>query len=598
MQQQSSWHEVNSVFPRASGRDDDPVSSRDGVTTTASLHRAALATLVLLAASVLAFSLVAAPPAGAQTGESSRPWSQVAETQSVRVLGIGEFSGALSRPAGFQGELRDGSGNVQPAGGGPHLASTVAKLRAQAGSALLLATGDSIGGTAPETALLDDRPTIEYFNRLGVDGAGVGPRELEKGAEHVRSLVRPECRTEQDCRVDPPLPPFRGAAFPFLASNVVPSQDAAPTFPFAIHRVGDVRVGVVAVTLPSESVPDTPTELADPLDAVDETVESLQFLGVEAIVALVQAETTHGNLDPGACPDELTEHDLIRDLNPAVDALIVGASGGPANCRVLDPESDDRVVVAPASHGRSVTVVDLAVDTSTGDVIRPQTSAFNQTVNLDIEPDPGTEELVRQATAAAAPAAREVLGSAAETIPRAMDEQGESALANVIADAQLHATREAGAQLALSNPDSLRTDLPGGPLDYATLHSVQPYGDRLYLVTVTGEELQAAFDHFADDIGRHGPAVSSNVRYTVNTGQPEGSRVTEIVIDDEPIDPRRNYTVVVNEFLASPEWNGSVLAERGERRESGLTDLAALMRYVADEGPLTAPGSARVNVID
>ena len=597
MQQPSSGHEVNFALPRASERGRDHDSSRGGVLETSSLRHTGIAALALLAVSILTVLLVTAPPADAQTGETSRPWSPAAETQSVRILGIGEFTGAVSRPLGFQGELRDGSGNVQPVGGGPHLASTVAKLRAQAGGALLLATGDSIGGTAPETALLDDRPTIEFFNRIGVDGAGVGPRELEKGAEHIRALVRPECRTEQDCRMDPPLPPFRGAAFPFLASNVVPSPDAAPTFPFAIHRAGDVRVGVVAVTLPTGSVPDTPTELADPLDAIDETVESLQFLGVETIVALVQAEPTHGNLAPGACPDELTDHELIRDLNPAVDALIVGASGGPATCRVLDPDSAERVVVAPASHGRSVTVVDLAVDTSSGDVIRPQTSAFNQPVNLDIAPDPGTEELVRQATAAAAPAAREVVGSAAETIPRAMDEQGESALANVVADAQLHATREAGAQLALSNPDSIGADLPGGPLDYATLHAVQPYGDRLYLVTVTGEELRAAFDHLADDIGDHGPAVSSNVRYTVDTGLPEGARVAEIVIDDEPVDPRRDYTVVVNEFLASPEWDGSVLAERGERRESGLTDLAALLRYVADEGPLSAPAAARVTVI-
>src|SRR5690606_14867588 len=126
--------------------------------------------------------------------------------------------------------------------------------------------------------------TIEFFNRIGVDGAGVGRRELEKGADHVRSLVAPGCVTEQDCRVDPPLPPFRGAAFPFLASNVIPSPESAPTFPFSIHRVGDVRVGVVAVTAPSESRPETATRLADPLRAIDDTVESLQFLGVEAIV--------------------------------------------------------------------------------------------------------------------------------------------------------------------------------------------------------------------------------------------------------------------------------------------------------------------------
>ncbi|AWH94437.1 bifunctional metallophosphatase/5'-nucleotidase [Dietzia psychralcaliphila] len=598
MTQQGSCHNVNSSAVDTSVWPGSHSSGFDRDQGSPSLRRTALITLVIVAIGALTLTLAPTPHAGANTGESSRPWTPAVETQSVRILGIGEFSGALSRPVGFQGELRDGSGNVRPAGGGAHLAATVGKLRDQAGDALLLATGDSIGGTAPEAALLGDRPTIEFFNRLGVDGAGVGRRELEKGADHTRALVRPGCRTEQDCRVDPPLPPFRGAAFPFLASNVIPSPDAAPTFPFAIHRIGDVRVGVVAVTLPSDSAPETTTRLADPVRAVNETVESLKFLGVEAIVGLVQSTTVHGNLDPGACPDELTQLDLVKRLNPAVDALIVGASGGPATCRVLDADNDERVVVAPASHGRSVTVVDLAVDPSTGDVIRPQTSAFNQTVNLDIAPDPGTEELVRQAGAAAAPEARKPLGSATESISRGMDANGESPLANVIADCQLHATRGRGAQLALSNPDSLRTDLPQGPLDYATLHTVQPYGDRLYLVTVTGQELQDAFDYFADDIGNNGPAVSSNVSYTVDTRRPAGERVTELLVDDEPVDPGREYTVVVNEFLSSPEFNGSPLAERGERREAGLTDIDALLRYVTEEGPLRAPDLGRVRVVN
>ena len=558
---------------------------------------AALITLALVAVAVLAVGLATPPRAGAHTSETGRQWSPAVETQTVRILGIGEFSGALSRPVGFQGELRDGSGNVRPAGGGANLAATVGKLRAQAGDSLLLATGDSIGGTAPEAALLGDRPTIQFFNQLDVSGAGVGRRELEKGADHVRALARPGCRTEQDCRVDPPLPPFRGSAFPFLATNVVPSYDSAPTFPFAIHRVGDVRVGVVAVTVPTPGVPEASTRLSDPVRAVDEAVETLQFLGVETIVGLVQSATVHDNLDPGACPDELHDLDLAERLDPAVDALIVGASGGPGNCRVFDPENDERVVVAPASHGRSVTVVDLAVDPATGDVVRPQTSAFNQTVNLDIAPDPQTEELIRQAHAAAAPEARKPVGEATDTIERAMNADGESPLADVIADCQLHATRSRGAQLAISNPDSLRTDLPRGPLDYATLHTVQPYGDRLYLVTVTGAQLQAAFDHFADDIGANGPAVSSNVRYTVDLRRPEGSRVTELRVDDKPVDPALEYTVVANEFLSSPEFNGSPLADRGVRREAGFTDIGALLRYVADQGPLRAPELDRVRVI-
>ena len=163
----------------------------------------------------------------AQTGETGKPWSPRSgadgpHPRNRRVLRRAVPPGRLPGRAARR---------IRPAGGGSHLAATVDQLRAQAGDAILLATGDSIGGTAPEAALLGDRPTIEFFNRLGVDGAGIGRRELDKGADHIRSLVKPGCRTEEECRVDPPLPPFRGAAFPFLASNVIPSHDSPPRSP-------------------------------------------------------------------------------------------------------------------------------------------------------------------------------------------------------------------------------------------------------------------------------------------------------------------------------------------------------------------------------
>ena len=41
-----------------------------------------------------------------------------------------------------------------------------------------------------------------------------------------------------------------------------------------------------------------------------------------------------------------------------------------------------------------------------------------------------------------------------------------------------------------------------------------------------------------------------------------------------------------------------MLAERGDRREAGLTDLDAVIRYATDAGPLRAPEPGRVRVID
>src|SRR5699024_4487437 len=144
---------------------------------------------------------------------------------------------------------------------------------------------------------------------------------------------------------------------------------------------------------------------------------------------------------------------------------------------------------------------------------------------------------------------------------------------DLIADAQLSALRGRGADLALSNPDSLRTSLPRGPLDYSTLHRVQPYGDRLYLVTVSGDELLEMLGHSADDLGAHGPAVSDNAEYTGVTRLPEGVRVTDVLVAAEPLAPSRDYTFVVSGFLAPPESGGSPITDSGGRRVAGINDI-------------------------
>ena len=76
----------------------------------------------------------------------------------------------------------------------------------------------------------------------------------------------------------------------------------------------------------------------------------------------------------------------------------------------------------------------------------------------------------------------------------------ESALGNLIADAQLHATRspeQGGAQLSFMNPGGLRADLvPDGQglVRYGQLYAVQPFGNQLVVKTFTGAQVQAVLE--------------------------------------------------------------------------------------------------------
>lgn len=561
--------------------------------------RAGSATSVLpvaLAALTATLALVTAPLALADPAVASSPdrptWSPADRTEKVRVLGIADFAGALQDPTGAVGQITDGSGLARPAGGGGYLAATVEQLRTRPASTLLLGAGDLLGGASAADRLLDDRPTVAYLDRLGLDASGVGEQEYARGAEHLSRLITPRCPGESGCPADTPLEPFHGAAFPFLSSNTTSSPTAPPTFPFSVHRVAGVSVGVIAVTETDADLPGTVT-VTDPLAGASAAVDELRRLGVRTIIALAHLSPVHDGTTPSECPDALAADAVLRNLPPEIDAVIVGDSGGPATCRMLDPDNDERVVVAPASHGRSVSVIDLSIDLDTGEVVRPQTSAFSQTVHHELAPAPWARQFALDAELAAAPAARRTIGEVSETIPLRGHRDDHRPMADVVADSYLSATRAAGSRLALCDPATVARGLDPGPVDSTDLQRTLPGGEQLVLAEVSGARLRRIVTDLADS--DHGtPAVSGNVRITVPGSRTGGPAPGDVTVDGEPVTDEGRYTVTLTESLAATVVAGSPLTPPATRRTARISDIGALAAHVAASSPIPASGPGRV----
>lgn len=64
-------------------------------------------------------------------------------------------------------------------------AATVDQLLSDevADGSLFLAAGDNVGLSVPASAEQDDDPTIDVFNRLGLDATGVGNHEFDQGGD-------------------------------------------------------------------------------------------------------------------------------------------------------------------------------------------------------------------------------------------------------------------------------------------------------------------------------------------------------------------------------------------------------------------------------
>jgi 5'-nucleotidase len=291
--------------------------------------------------------------------------------------------------------------------------------------------------------------------------------------------------------------------------------------------------------------------------------------------------------------------DIVNRLDDEVDVVLSGHTHQAYNCEI-----DGKLVTSGSSFGRLVTDVDLTIDRATGEVTTM--SANNVIVTRDVPKDPFETALIAKYNTIAAPLANRVIGSITADITRTNNPAGESALGDVIADAQLDATDDPGfgdAVVAFMNPGGIRADLtyasgPAGEGDgnvtYGEAFTVQPFGNSLVTLTLTGAQIDTLLEQQFNGCGTQNAnrilQVSAGFSYSWSASAPACSKVdsASIMIDGVTVDPSVSYRVTVNSFLADGGDNFLVLRD-GTDRLGGDVDVDALEKYFVAFSPV-APG--------
>jgi 5'-nucleotidase len=537
---------------------------------------------------VLIVSLAAALLAGCAAPRATEP-------VLVKVLAINDFHGNLKPP---QGGIRikdpaDASKTVNvPAGGAEHLATVVAELRAKNPNHVFVAAGDLIGATPLLSALFRDEPTIESLSLMGLEASAVGNHEFDKGALELLRLQRGGCHATEGCKG--PLP-FAGAKFQYLAASTVESASGKTILPpYFIKRFQGLPVAFIGLTLqgtPSIVVPAGVAGLSfrDEAETVNALVPELQKQGIQAIVVLIH--------EGGVPVGDYNECqgisgpivDIVKKLDKAVDAVISGHTHRGYNCRI-----DGRLVTSGDKYGTLVSEIDLLLDPLTRDV--RSASANNVIVRTSVAKDPAQTRLIAGYEALARPLAQRVVGRIGAALPRESNPAGESALGQVIADAQLAASADAGAQIAFMNPGGIRAALASpddGQVRYESLFAVQPFYNNLVTLTLSGAQLLQLLEAQWAGPGNGGRVlhVSRGFAYRWDASRPAGQRVVggSARLNGQPLDPAASYRVTVNSFLAGGGDNFTVLKEGREPR-TGMMDVDALELFVKNN-PGLVPGA-------
>jgi 5'-nucleotidase len=554
------------------------------------------------AAKALGIALVVGSLVGLTAGpvpaavSNDEPDGAQAATVDVQLLATNDFHGNLEPPAGSSGRI----GTIS-AGGAQYLATHIAALEATNPNTLVVAAGDIIGASPLLSALFHDEPTIEAMNEMSLDIASVGNHEFDEGYQELLRMQDGGCHPVDGCQDGDD---FGGADFQFLAANVVRNKNGKAILPpVAIRGFGGVKVGFIGMTLEGTPSIVTPSgiqglDFLDEVETIDRWVPYLKSKGAEAIVVLIH----EGGLPTGGfneCPGISGPIvDIVNHSDDEVDVFITGHTHQAYNCSI-----DGRIVTSAASFGRLVTDVDMTIDMSSGEVV--SAAANNVIVTRDVALDDAITALIEKYSFFADPLANRVIGAITADITRLNNPAGESALGDVIADAQLAATASpetGGAVVAFMNPGGIRADLTfsqisggeaPGEITYEEAFTVQPFGNNLTTMTLTGAQIETLLEQqwtAPQPTGGRILQVSEGFMYTWDNAAPIGDRVdpTTIKIDGVTVDPSATYRVTVNSFLASGGDNFTVLTQ-GADVLGGAVDTDALEAYFAANSPV-GPG--------
>ncbi len=522
--------------------------------------------------------------------------SVIAQSDPVdlRILAINDLHGYLRPPPGGIriADPEDKSRKVMvPAGGVETMATLVKQLREGHKNNIFVAAGDLIGASPFLSAMFHDEPTIESASMMGLAIASVGNHEFDEGKDELLRMQNGGCHPTDKCQGPHP---FTGAKFHYLAASTVLKSTGKPLLPaYEIREFDGIPVAFIGLTLKGTADIVSPTGIADlefkdEADTVNALVPELKARGVEAIVVLIhQGGVPTG--DYNECPGiSGAIVDIVKKFDHAVDVVVSGHTHQAYVCQI-----DGRLVTSADKYGTLVTAIDLKLDPASHDVI--SASADNIIVRPgSVAKDAEQTALLDSYDKLAAPIANRRAGSVTETLSRVPNSAGESALGDVIADAQLAATRTTAgdsAVIALTNPGGIRTDIvrkDDGMVSYADVFSSQPFRNQLVTMTLTGARIKDVLEQqWHDPKLPRVLQVSAGFSYVWDNSKPYGERVAadRIALNGKPVDPAANYRVTVNNYLAVG-GDGFTALKDGTAQRVGVYDNEALYSYLQANSPI------------
>jgi 5'-nucleotidase/UDP-sugar diphosphatase len=421
---------------------------------------------------------------------------------SIRILYVNDFHGFA--------EPYQPLGSNEVLGGIAYLAADARRLREETPS-LFLAAGDMIQGSNWAN-LFKGASVVEAMNKMGFDAMVVGNHEFDFGQEVLKRRVSE-------------------AEFPVLGANIR-GLDAVLK-PYVIRQINGIKVIIIGVVTDETPVTTNPRNVAGlkfdpPAEAVEKYIRLLKGPG-DFVVVLSHI---------GYANDR-----ALAEKVKGIDVIV----GGHSHTKLVKPAVvGDTIIVQAWEHAKALGVLDVGVEAGriTGfegrlDEIRPVGRA-----------DAAVEAIVDKYEKKVDSVLNEKAGYADVGLDGENVRYRETNFGDLVADIM---RETAGADAAIINGGSIRTSVPRGEIRAKDIYAALPFDNYIVAIKLTGEQIRETLEHGVSAVGRaegRFPQVSG-IAFVYSRSDPPGHRVKEIFIGGRPVDPKGEYTVATNDFLAA-----------------------------------------------
>ncbi|HID88081.1 MAG TPA: bifunctional metallophosphatase/5'-nucleotidase, partial [Anaerolineae bacterium] len=479
-------------------------------------------------------------------------------------------------------------------GGSAYIQTYINQVEAEVGvdNVVLLDAGDVFLAAPPISQLLLGESTIDIYNMMGYQVAAVGNHEFDKGQEVLQERIAQ-------------------STFPWVSANILleGTMDhpdwVSPYVTLTVGAAGnETTLGIIGLTTDETPVVTVKGATAG-LEFQDLTEAVLRYYDEvraqsDALIVLAHM----GTEDSGPYKGLVTVAQELMDAGKPVDLMI----GGHQHQALFEPVMvGDTAIVSAGKYGRYVGRVDVSIDPATKTLTVDDYTLTTITTTA-FTPDPEIEARVAYWAEQVAPIIEQPVGTTMVSIYR--DYNNESAMGNLVTDGmrwkadllddgELNGTVE----IAFTNPGGLRADIEipvGATLPYTITwgdtFNVMPFGNTLYLMDLTGAQIQELLDQAATLY--KGILQSSGITWywynDCNCDTPTVWGAYNAKVGGEPLDPDRVYRVVTNDFLAGGRDAWVTFAEGTNRWNTYYDMQEAVNEYIGLHSPISPAVEGRI----